>query len=198
MEQVVVSKSFYLEALPEKIRNQVSISDTLFITMGRLSPEKNQESLIYAVEKLVKENPNVKLIILGKGPLQEQLTELIIKLDLQNNVFLAGQLENPFFTLSESDFFVFPSYWEGQPMVLLEALSLNKKVVSSNIPQSSYLLKNGKYGLIANGVDEESLANGMESILTEKNDFVGFNYRDYNQNALNQFYNVVNLVEKEE
>lgn len=191
IEQVVVSKSFYLEALPEQIRNQVSISDTLFITMGRLSPEKNQESLIYAVEKLVKENPNVKLIILGKGPLQEQLTELIIKLDLQNNVFLAGQLENPFFTLSESDFFVFPSYWEGQPMVLLEALSLNKKIISSNIPQSAFVLKDGKYGLVSNGTDTESLADGMKKIMYENLNFDEFSADKYNQNAIESFYEVI-------
>lgn len=191
VEDITVTKSFYLEALPDKIRGQISISDTLFITMGRLSPEKNQETLIYAMKELVDKNPDVKLVILGKGPLLDKLNELVKNLHLQNNVFLAGQLANPFYTLSESDFFVFPSYWEGQPMVLLEALALNKKIVSSNIPQSAFVLKDGKYGLVSDGTDIESLVDGMKKIMYEKLEFEDFSASRYNQSAIDSFYNVL-------
>lgn len=191
VNDIDIVNSHYLEALPDKFRSRISVLDTVLVTMGRLSPEKNQGSLIKAVNILVRKGYDLKLIILGKGPLQEELDRLIKELKLENNVFLVGQLENPFGTVSESDLFVFPSYWEGQPMVLLEALALNKKIISSNIPQSKFVLKDGRYGLVADGVDEQAMAEAMERVLTTETNFEPFDYEEYNLNALHQFYDIV-------
>lgn len=191
VKDIEIVNSHYLEALPDEFRSKISVLDTVFVTMGRLSPEKNQSSLIKAISILVKKGYDLKLLILGKGPLKEELERLIKEFNLENHVFLVGQLENPFVTVSESDLFVFPSYWEGQPMVLLEALALNKKIISSNIPQSKFVLKDGKYGLVADGVDDQAMSDAMEKVLTTETNFKTFDYKKYNMNALQQFYDMV-------
>lgn len=64
--------------------------------MGRLSPEKGQDNLITAFKHHVETNANSRLYILGDGPLKNNLQKLIDQLELQNHVFLVGQVENPF------------------------------------------------------------------------------------------------------
>ncbi|TXN35977.1 glycosyltransferase [Flagellimonas hymeniacidonis] len=98
------------------------------ITVGRLDQGKNHKLLIDAIKNLDK----VRLYILGNGELQEELERQIKELDLQNNVFLLGFVENPFEFLKASDIFVFSSNHEGFPNVLLEALACGLPIISTN------------------------------------------------------------------
>ncbi|MEJ7215226.1 glycosyltransferase, partial [Staphylococcus epidermidis] len=76
-----------------------------FINLARLSPEKNQRNLIKAFQKIVRNNNKCKLYILGDGPLYEDLNNLIIKLHLENNVFLVGYVANPYMFIERCDCF---------------------------------------------------------------------------------------------
>ncbi|MDG6113887.1 CDP-glycerol glycerophosphotransferase family protein [Lactococcus formosensis] len=193
IDDVKVLESNYLVDLPKDIRKKINPDDIVFTTMGRLSPEKNQLSLLKATKMLIDSGRNIKVLVLGKGPLEEELKAQIKKLKLENNFFLAGQFEYPFNLVKQSDFFVFPSIWEGQGMVLLEALVLGKKVMTSNIPTSVDVLKNGKFGLIVPGTDEEVLMRGMLELLNHVTKFSEFNGFVYNKNALDQFYKYINM-----
>ena len=99
--------------------------DFKVMAMGRFSPEKGFDILIKAFENIVNINPNAKLYILGEGALKAQLEELILSLGLEKNVYLVGQKTNPFNIMRQSDLFVLSSHYEGQSMVLLEALTLS-------------------------------------------------------------------------
>ena len=161
-----------------------------FVNMGRLSPEKAQDNLITAFAKLNETYPNSKLYILGQGPLEKDLRNLIIELDLTESVFLLGQLENPFGFLSKCDCFVLSSHYEGQPMVLLEAMTLDMNIVATDIVANRTVLEDGKYGvLVENSI--EGLVSGMESIAVNKCKKVGakFDYEQYNNLAMESFYN---------
>src|SRR5699024_6617984 len=107
-------------------------SDYKVMTMGRLSPETGFDNLIQAFSGVVEANPNAKLYILGDGPLKNQLNKLITSLDLSEHVFLMGQKRNPFNIMRDCDLFVLPSYYEGQSMVLLEALTVGIDILASD------------------------------------------------------------------
>jgi glycosyltransferase involved in cell wall biosynthesis len=103
-----------------------------FITIGRLTLQKNQWSLIRAFSKLYSENKNIQLVIIGQGELEVELKTLAKNLSVESAVYFLGKQENPFQFLGKSNCFVFPSLWEGMPNTLIEALSLNLPVIASD------------------------------------------------------------------
>ncbi len=105
-------------------------SSFTFINIGRLTEQKGQWYLIKSFRKVVDKYEDVKLCIIGEGELKEDLNELIKILKLENNVFLLGNQENVFPFLRNSNYFVLSSLWEGFGLVLLEALSVNLKIIS--------------------------------------------------------------------
>ncbi|HWI48804.1 MAG TPA: CDP-glycerol glycerophosphotransferase family protein [Rummeliibacillus sp.] len=160
-----------------------------FVTMGRLSPEKAQDKLIKAFAQIHEEYPNTKLYLLGDGQLRKSLDSLVKKLKLKDSVFLTGQLDNPFTFMKQCDVFVLSSKYEGQPMVLLEALTLKMKIVATNIVANRAALDNGDYGLLTEDTSVESIYEAMKKIYLEpKLSFKEFDYSTYNQKAIENFY----------
>jgi glycosyltransferase involved in cell wall biosynthesis len=103
-----------------------------FINLGRLDRQKGQWFLIRSFKKVVDKNPNARLFILGEGELRVKLEKLIVDLKLKKNVFLLGEQKNIFPFLLNSHCFLLSSLWEGLPMSLIEALSLNLPVISTD------------------------------------------------------------------
>lgn len=101
-------------------------------TMGRLTKQKGQWHLIRAFRKVVDRFPNIHLVILGEGELKSDLNKLIKNLNLEKNVHLLGYIKDPHKIIYNSEFFVFPSLYEGLGNVLLEALACGKAVISTD------------------------------------------------------------------
>jgi len=175
----------------ENYMDEKIFEDTkVFINIARLSPEKDQEKLIKAFAKVVKKHSEARLINLGSGPLELDLTNLIKQLKIEDKVFLLGQRFNPYPYLRKSDCFVLSSNHEGQPMTLFEALILEKPIIATNITGNRSVLE-GRPGLLVDNT-ENGLTKGMLDFLegsykTEQT----FNYKEYNVNAIEMFYNKV-------
>ena len=97
------------EPLDEDLADWFSRDGTSFITMGRLSKEKDQAKLLRALSRTVEGGHQVSLVLLGEGPLRLELEAQVRELHLENHVYFAGQRENPFPALSAADCFVLPS-----------------------------------------------------------------------------------------
>ncbi|WBY91099.1 CDP-glycerol glycerophosphotransferase family protein [Enterococcus casseliflavus] len=163
------------------------------VNMGRLSPEKNQKNLIEAFAEFRQENPKSRLYILGKGPLEKELIQCIKDTNQEGSVFMLGHLSSPFNFIKETDLFVLPSYYEGQPMVLLESMTLGMKILASNIPANINVLgKEEEYGLLTKGTSPEDIKNGLLRALSHKGDFTSFDPYKYNKEAIKSFYNEIN------
>lgn len=159
-----------------------------FVTMGRLSPEKNQSMIINAFSLFLKKQSSAKLYIIGSGVMGEQLVQLAKKLNLMNSIVFVGQLSNPFRFMERCQVFLLSSKYEGQPMVLLEAMTLGMKIVSTDIPACRTVLENGKYGILTENNTPEGLAKGMEEVSNSTVKFKKFDPYDYNKMAVKQFY----------
>lgn len=130
-------------------------SDTCFVTVGRLSPEKGHRKLIDAL-KMAREKSkrNLKLVIVGGGPLQHQLSEHIRISGLKDAILLTGHSSNPYGLLARADCFTFSSDYEGQGLAVLEALMLDKPVISVDVIGPRSVLANGLGKLVENNVEE--------------------------------------------
>lgn len=127
----------------------------VFINIGRLSIEKDHEKLLKSFKFVHDSYPDSKLIILGEGPLKSDLVILIKKLDLIDSVHLLGHRLNPYPYLAKANCFVLSSNHEGQPMTLLEALTLNKDVIATSIAGNNSVLKL---------IDETGVLNTVEGL----------------------------------
>lgn len=120
----------------------------VIITSGRLAEQKQQIQLIKLQARLKAEGIGARLIILGDGPMRDQLIYHARSLDLivatawddsmastpLADVYFLGWVSNPYRFLSKSTLFLFPSGWEGFPLALCEAMICRVATLSSDCP----------------------------------------------------------------
>ena len=115
------------ELLELKKTLNIGKKDFVLLFVGRLGEEKNVEFLIKAHKELVKEDPNIKLIIVGDGPDKEKYEELTSKLELEKNIIFTGKAaweEMPYY-YHIADVFVTASKTETQGLTVIEAMASN-------------------------------------------------------------------------
>ncbi|MDQ4213820.1 glycosyltransferase [Microbacterium capsulatum] len=134
-----------------------------FVTVGRLSPEKNHARLIRSFLTVRAAHPEARLLIIGGGPLHEQLEQQIADAGAQDVAFLTGALGNPHALLAASDCFVLSSLYEGQPMVLLEAAICGLPIVSTSFGSVFGALPEGSIRIVDQ--EDDALAAGMTAFL---------------------------------
>lgn len=115
------------------------------VSVGRLNFQKNVQSTIMAMPQIMKIRPDVRLRIVGDGPYEGDLKRLVIKNKLENIIEFTGNLdhENVLRTLRDSHIFIFPTFNEGFPKALLEAMASRLPVVATHVSVIPHLLKNG-------------------------------------------------------
>jgi glycosyltransferase involved in cell wall biosynthesis len=122
-------------------RWDIPLEATLLVNVGRFSLQKNQEFLV----RLIHEDTNVHLLLVGDGELHESLHKLAVHLQVIDRVCFTGEVsqEDVSSLISASDIFVLPSRYEAASMALLEAMLLGIPVISNDIPSSREFLAEG-------------------------------------------------------
>ncbi len=123
---------------PLEKRKEVGIPDdmTWMLSVGELIKRKNHETMIRAIADF----PNVYLTIAGRGELQEYLNTLIKELNLESRVKLLGFRTDISELCRAADVFCMPSFQEGLPVALMEAMACGKPCVVSNIRGNTDLI----------------------------------------------------------
>lgn len=147
------------------ISNQVfnKIKGKKIITIGRLSPSKNQKLLLEAFGRI--KEKNVSLIILGSGELEAELKTYCKDRQIKNVYFL-GNVPNPYQYLKACDLFVLSSIREGFGNVIVEAMATGVPVISTDCPSGpKEIIGDNKYGLLTPLNDINALSNAMTKML---------------------------------
>ena len=128
------------------------------INVGRYTDQKDQLTLLKAIN-LIKDQVDIKLLIVGRGIKKNDLISYINLNNLKNNVQLVNFTKNPFNLIRSSDLFILTSLYEGLPNVLLEALTLKKFIISTDCPTGpKEILLNGKAGNLFKPGDYKQLS----------------------------------------
>tara|TARA_B100001059_G_scaffold28859_1_gene23366 strand:- start:1400 stop:2494 length:1095 start_codon:yes stop_codon:yes gene_type:complete len=118
------------------------------LNIGRFTEQKDQKTLLKSLNYL-KRDLDYEAVLVGKGILKDNLIKYIDENNLKNNIKILNFVDNPYKLIKQTDIFVLSSRFEGLPNVLLEALVLNKFVISSDCPTGpKEILLNGKGGLL--------------------------------------------------
>lgn len=160
-----------------------------FVSVSRLSPEKNHLEMIEAFSEIVEKYPQAVLHIIGNGPLYGEVKKFIKDNDLEENIYLYGYMEKPYYFISQCDCLLLLSNYEGQGLVLLEALILGVNICGTNVPGiADVISENG--GLLVEK-DIPSMVKGMEKIILEKPGKPNFDAEKYNEIAMAQFESIL-------
>jgi len=147
------------------------------VTTGRLVPQKNHKLLIKAFAKIADKIED-NLIIYGEGKLHSELEQLVSEMNMQNRIYLPGNVKNVADTIKSAKLFVLSSDYEGMPNSLMEAMALNIPCISTDCPCGGpRKLLNDDF--LSNVGDENELAKQIYDILTRKS--VENNYKMFPQ-----------------
>ncbi|MEZ5503147.1 MAG: glycosyltransferase [Halioglobus sp.] len=137
----------------------------VLVAAGRLAPWKGFADLLHAVQLLSRKR-QVRLVILGDGPLRPALEKLVSELGLDEVVDLPGYVENPLKYYKRADAFVLSSRVEGLPNVLVEAMLCGCTPVATDCPTGPReVLGDGKYGYLVPVADTVAMAAALQQAL---------------------------------
>lgn len=128
-----------------------------WVNIASLTKQKRQDRLIFVFDKYLKLYPDDKLYIYGSGPEKEALKDIIRNLGRSSSIILEGQCNDISNVLSTTDYFILTSDWEGLPVSIIEALSSNVPVVSTDCGDISTVIKDAYNGLICSKNESEIL-----------------------------------------
>jgi glycosyltransferase involved in cell wall biosynthesis len=149
-------------------RERFNLNNCCVIGMvSNLHPIKGHKFLIEAFAKLyeIKLSQTIKLLIVGKGPLLEDLRQLACKLGVEKDVIFTGFIPELPLALSLIDIFVHPSINEGMSIVMMEAMALGKPIVTTRVGGTPELVKDEETGLLVPSQDSEALAGAISKLL---------------------------------
>lgn len=133
----------------------------VFLNVARLDPQKGQAVLLKSFQLIADGMPNAYLVVLGLGPLKEDLIELTNSLGISEKVLFPGARPNVGAFLSLADVFVFPSFFEGLPLALIEAMSKGLPCIVSEIEPLREVAKDEETGLLVTPGSVDELAHAM-------------------------------------
>lgn len=141
-------KYTYDDIIRKEKRRELGIDENTLVIghVGRFYKQKNHEFLINVFEKVVNENKNIKLLLVGTGPLQDRIKKIVKERNIENKVIFIGQTNDVNKLYQAFDIFLLPSIYEGLPLVGVEAqCSGCNCIFSDNITKELKLTKNCKF-----------------------------------------------------
>jgi glycosyltransferase involved in cell wall biosynthesis len=145
----------------------VSNGKFIWMSIGRLIPQKGYDILLHAFFELKKINSNIQLRIIGEGPLRNELELLIKELHLEDDVILEGNKPMGWRNLYKANAFVLPSVSEGFSGALVEALIMGLPIVASDIPMNLEAVSPGKDAYFFRSTDHQNLYEKMRALMNE-------------------------------
>ena len=135
---------------PEEIKKEMSISGDCInlLTIGRFSEAKKLEEIPAICRGIVESGVEVRWYIIGYGGSDEYIRREIEREGMQDRVFLLGKKSNPYPYIKACDWYVQPSRYEGNSVVVREAQMLCKPVIVTNYPTASSQIRHGVDGVI--------------------------------------------------
>lgn len=154
------------------IRRRLSLlNEPLVLYLGRFDYRKGVENLVKAIPLVLQQNEDVKFLLVGKGPFENALKNLAVKLRVKDSIIFHPSVSD--FDLPKyyaaADVFVFPSLWEGFGLSLLEALASGKAIISTNVSAIPEIITHNKTGLLVEPKNHKQIAEAIVKVLKHRN-----------------------------
>lgn len=142
--------------------------DFIILMAARLDPMKDFDTLLKAAKIIYRKNESIKFFILGDGILKNKIKDLILKYNLEECVFLLGEVKNIKEYLRFADISLLSTFGEGSSNTILESMQYGIPCIATRVGGNLELLENNR-GILVNIKDEHSLANSVLLLLYDVN-----------------------------
>lgn len=151
-----------------KKREELEIPEgaVVLLTIGEMIKRKNHETALRALAQL--KNDNYIFLICGRGVLENHLKSIAVDLGIDDKVRFLGFRNDISEICIASDIFVFPSYQEGLPVSVMEAMSAGLPVIGSRIRGNTDLIKDGNGGFLHETEDYVSIAKSIDKVIEDE------------------------------
>ena len=172
-------------SMEKKLKRKESSKITKILFLARLEREKGIFEMIEAFKMLSKNIKNIELTIAGDGQDFKKVKELVKDID---NIYVVGEVggEEKIKIFIDSDVYCLPSYSEGLPISVLEAISFGLPVITTKVGGLKYFFQNEKMGKLIEPKDTHQLKDALKNLLSDKeamNQIAKFNF-DYGHKYL--------------
>ncbi len=154
----------------DAIKEKYGIREQFLLFVGRLSEEKGVEYLLRAMPQVLGRFPATKLLIVGSGPLENELKRLVEKSGIAGNVIFAGPVAH--WALADhyatADVLIGPSLREGFGLVFVEAMACGCPVIASELPGIADIIVDGKTGFLVRPRDSQAVAQKIIALLQDR------------------------------
>ena len=149
-KESVIINAIPIDEIKKKAEEKITDfpKSPVFVSIGRLHTRKGYHKLMDAHAKLLKEGFEHSVVIIGDG---EELPHLLAhqkKLGVEKSYIFAGNQMNPYPYLKKADFFIMPSESEAWPLVIAEALILQKTIIATKVGDVEMMIKDRKTGYL--------------------------------------------------
>ena len=161
---VVIANGVHVPAEPlhRPVRDHVTIG-----SIARLSPQKGVDVLLRAFAIVAADHPQVRLVIVGGGPLAEELHTLASQLGIRDRVEMRGDDPVARDRLPEFDIFALASRWEGLSLALLEARASGLAAVATDVGGTRQVIRDGVDGLVVPSDDVPAFADALRRLVDD-------------------------------
>jgi colanic acid/amylovoran biosynthesis glycosyltransferase len=149
-------------------------ADQRLICVGRLCEQKGQLLLIDAARRLSERGTKFELVLAGDGEMRGEIENLVARYKLQNVVRITGWIGSDQVReeILAARALVLPSFAEGLPVVIMEAMALRRPVISTYVAGIPELVRPGEHGWLVPAGDAEALASAMQTCLDTPSDAI--------------------------
>jgi len=143
---------------------EIKADEKLLIFVGRFVPLKNLPFLIKEIKEVVKLDSKIKLMLVGEGPLYNQIVDLVSRLNLQNHVVFTGRIPHDDLAkyYSAADVFVLTSSYDNSPNALLEAMACGLPIIATRVGGIPMLVEYGINGVL---IENNNIGEFKEAVL---------------------------------
>lgn len=167
-EESVVINAIPIEEIKRKAEEKINDfpEGPVFVSVGRLHNRKGYHKLIDAHKRLIDEGLKHSIVVVGSGGEMKNLTEQIHMNNVQDSFILSGNKMNPYSYVKNADYFIMPSESEAWPLVIAEALILQKPIIATDTGDVGLMIKDRETGYLIN-YDTDEMYAAMKTFLTD-------------------------------
>lgn len=158
------------DKVASSFRSELQVPDTgkLVGVVGRLSAEKGIDTTLQVAQKVIMARPDTYFVLVGDGPVRQDVEKSILELGLSKNVFLVGFRKDALNIYAGLDLFLSTSLTEGTPNTVLEALAMEVPVVHTAVGGVPEIIEDGVDGILCKVGDVEGIAQIVLSVLNDE------------------------------
>lgn len=153
----------------------ITENDKVILSVGRLVKRKGHYNLIKAMQEVIIQEPTTKLIIIGSGPEENNLTDLAVKLELRNNILFLTNINDTLLLnyYQSADIFTMPNITladgdtEGFGLVFLEANACAKPVVGGQAGGAIEAIIHNETGFLVDGYNKSEIASALLKLMND-------------------------------